>query len=448
MKKDKKKSKKFLIFFLLLLLVAGSGVYLYFAEREAPIISLKIKGRYVNPSSPIEVKVEDKKSGLSFVSLQLSQGDKKISLVEKKIQGKVSTWENKFSIKAESFVDGKLNLQVEARDHSWVNLFRGNKSSKTFGLVLDSRPPRIAMQSFRHNLSRGGAGLAGFLLNEKVIKAGIKVDNYFFPAYKQDNNLYLCFFSYPFNLQTNKHSLKVIAIDRAGNLQQSGFHYYLRNRNFSQVRMPISSEFLKEKMGQFQQRFSEAKGPVDIFLHVNRELREKNRDKLRELGRKTSEEPLWSGRFLRLSNAARQASFATKRVYVYQGRNIDQQTHLGIDLASIAQAEVEAANTGRVVYADWLGIYGQMVIIDHGLGLQTMYAHLSQINVQTGDKVKKGDTIGRTGQTGLAGGDHLHFSVLISGVPVNPEEWWDSRWIKHNIEPKLELKDKSFAKNQ
>jgi murein DD-endopeptidase MepM/ murein hydrolase activator NlpD len=148
---------------------------------------------------------------------------------------------------------------------------------------------------------------------------------------------------------------------------------------------------------------------------------------------------LWSGRFLRQPNASREAQFGTHRKYVYQGEVIDEQTHLGVDLASTARAEVPAANAGRVVFADWLGIYGQVVIIDHGLGLQSLYAHLSQMGVQTGDTVEKGQIIGRTGVTGLAGGDHLHFGMLVSGLPVNPREWWDESWITNNILPKLSL---------
>jgi murein DD-endopeptidase MepM/ murein hydrolase activator NlpD len=126
-------------------------------------------------------------------------------------------------------------------------------------------------------------------------------------------------------------------------------------------------------------------------------------------------------------------------MYVYRGEVVDEQTHLGIDLASVARAQVPAANAGHVVYADWLGIYGQVVIIDHGLGLQTLYAHLSQIQVQQGDRVTKGQIIGRTGSTGLAGGDHLHFGMVISGVPVNPVEWWDASWLSNNISAKLNL---------
>ena len=79
-------------------------------------------------------------------------------------------------------------------------------------------------------------------------------------------------------------------------------------------------------------------------------------------------------------------------------------------------------------------------ILDHGLGLFTLYAHLSSIDVKVGDSVAKRQILGKTGETGLAVGDHLHFGVYLDGVAVLPVEWWDQKWIDDNITPKLEGK--------
>jgi murein DD-endopeptidase MepM/ murein hydrolase activator NlpD len=92
-----------------------------------------------------------------------------------------------------------------------------------------------------------------------------------------------------------------------------------------------------------------------------------------------------------------------------------------------------------VIYADRLGIYGFTVVLDHGQGLSSVYGHLSRIDVTLGQEVKKGEPLGLTGQTGLAGGDHLHFSIMVNGVYVNPIEWWDPNWIEDNIHKKLAL---------
>ena len=103
-----------------------------------------------------------------------------------------------------------------------------------------------------------------------------------------------------------------------------------------------------------------------------------------------------------------------------------------------ANVPVLAAASGRVIWADYLGIYGNCVIVDHGLGLQSLYAHLSSIGVQAGNSVVPDDELGRSGMTGLAGGDHLHFAILLNGWAVNPTEWWDPHWIADRITRKLE----------
>jgi murein DD-endopeptidase MepM/ murein hydrolase activator NlpD len=131
------------------------------------------------------------------------------------------------------------------------------------------------------------------------------------------------------------------------------------------------------------------------------------------------------------------AGFADHRTYYYHTKPIDKQVHLGIDIASTRQADVKAAEKGIVIYTDYLGIYGNMVMLDHGQGVFSLYSHMSQINVSVGDTVEQDVVIGSTGTTGMAGGDHLHFSMLINGVFVTPKEWWDQHWIDVTIEEPL-----------
>jgi len=147
--------------------------------------------------------------------------------------------------------------------------------------------------------------------------------------------------------------------------------------------------------------------------------------------------PLWQDAFLRLPNSAPLSGFADRRTYVHDGKTIDQQVHLGFDLASLRGSPVPAGNNGRVVFAAPLGIYGNTVILDHGFGLFSLYGHLSEIAATVGATVKRGDIIGKTGDTGLAAGDHLHFSIMIHGVHVDPVEWWDAHWIHDHVESRL-----------
>jgi len=287
------------------------------------------------------------------------------------------------------------------------------------------------MKTYRHYLKIGGSGVAGFPVSEPVSLVGIEVEKDFFPAYPY-GKFYCCFFAIPYDVNPKNIIPWVIAVDLAGNKMRIPLKCYIKKRQFLHSRIEISDDFLQQKMVQFENDF---KGltPLEIFLKVNRELRRKNRRKLKEFGLNTEKKIMFKGAFLRQPRSARRESFGTRRIYIYHGKKIDEQTHLGVDLASVARDQVLASNFGKVLFAGWYGIYGNAVIIDHGYGVQSLYGHLSFIKVKSGDFVKKGQIIGNTGATGLAGGDHLHFGILISGVPVDPVEWWDKNWVKNNI---------------
>ena len=130
--------------------------------------------------------------------------------------------------------------------------------------------------------------------------------------------------------------------------------------------------------------------------------------------------------------------YGEQRAYFLEGQRISEAVHLGYDLASTARAPVTAAAAGRVAYAGKLGIYGKCVLIDHGLGLTTLYGHLSSLDVKAEERVTRGQQLGRSGATGLAGGDHLHFSVLVGDVYVDPIEWWDAEWVRTHVQTALE----------
>jgi murein DD-endopeptidase MepM/ murein hydrolase activator NlpD len=231
-----------------------------------------------------------------------------------------------------------------------------------------------------------------------------------------------------------------MAEDQAGNRAKSAFRPVIKHKRFKKERIQITETFLKNVIPYFTERDPNLQGTLlDIFLAVNGNMRVLDHRKIKKLCQNTELRPRWSGPFLRLPNSKPMASFGEDRTYWYGGRQVDEQVHLGVDLASTAHSPVPAANSGRVIFTGPLGIYGNTVLIDHGCGLFSMYSHLSQIETEVKKEVKKGETLGRTGSTGLAGGDHLHYSMLIHGVFVNPIEWWDEHWIRDNVEKKMKL---------
>jgi murein DD-endopeptidase MepM/ murein hydrolase activator NlpD len=251
--------------------------------------------------------------------------------------------------------------------------------------------------------------------------------------------VYLTFIALDYQ-QGRNTEIRVRAVDLAGNSAEGNFYHHIRRKKFRKDNINISDRFLNRKLPEFSSQLagSAAKTPVDKFLEINRNLRQANYQKVSAACRNPARKIYWQGAFLRLPKSATRARYADHRTYYYDGRQIDRQVHLGIDLASLSNSLVPAGNAGVVAFAQALGIYGKTVILDHGFGLFSMYSHLSQIAVNAGDVVSRGDKLGRTGSSGMAGGDHLHFSMLIDDTFVNPVEWWDKNWIQNNVTSKIE----------
>ncbi len=149
---------------------------------------------------------------------------------------------------------------------------------------------------------------------------------------------------------------KVMAIDRAGNERTVGINFHLTPKSFSTDRINLAGPFLDKVVSEFKGKFPQAATPLEIFLKANRDERQRDRGMISEYGLKTSPTPLWQGAFLRMPNTAALGGLAQARTYLYEGKEIDRQTHLCFDLASLAHAPVPAANRGRVVFSGDFGI--------------------------------------------------------------------------------------------
>jgi murein DD-endopeptidase MepM/ murein hydrolase activator NlpD len=240
-------------------------------------------------------------------------------------------------------------------------------------------------------------------------------------------------FAFPQRLEAKQYAPELVVGDVAGNFSASRLAFVPVNVNFRRDTINITDAFLLTKMPELQHLTPNAGTPLEQYLNINREIRVANEKTLLELKAKTADAVLWNGPFIHLPRASERARFGDFRTYTYQGQKIDEQTHMGLDLASLPHADIPAANDGIVIFTEFLGIYGNTVIVDHGQGLMSLYSHMSRTSVSVGEVVRKGQILGQTGTTGLAVGDHLHFGMLMQGLEVQPLEWLDPKWIRDNI---------------
>ena len=434
-------------------------VLIYKYEGKKPVVEIQLPSLYLKKSYEMSLGVMDEKTGLRKIMVSIMQGGKEKILLEKQYESSTfldvlsdsKTIKDSFIIPVESWkygmTDGEAVIRIMVSDNSWRGWNKGNISYTEKKVIIDSKPPRVSILTKRHNIERGGTGLIIYELFEENVKSGVKAGNNFFPGHAglfKDENIYTVFFALS-HMQGPGTQLSVVAEDRAGNITKRGFYHYIRDKNFKADTLNISDRFLERKMPNFDVgarngSFQEYKNPLlEKFLYINGEVRKNNVETILSVPRITENKKYWDGRFLRLRGSAKRAGFADRRVYKYKGKEIDRAVHLGIDLASTANASVKAANSGKVILTQFVGIFGNTVIIDHGFGLCSLYSHLNQISVNKGDLVQKGDEIGFTGLTGLAGGDHLHFSMIVHNVFVNPVEWWDGSWISNNITSKIDF---------
>jgi hypothetical protein len=459
--RKRKKARLFLTIGALVLLLVVLGLLLIcIFEGEKPRITLQPSPEFISESQKFILTVSDMKRGLKTLKVSLNQEGRKISVLQKTFpfkgvlnQGGVNRYDTEFSIDPSklNLAQGRVDLSVRVWDYSRRRGGDGNLSLVQHKMVVDTIPPAIRAISRMHYVNVGGTGLILYQTSSDSVESGLwvkdggkdkPIEHFFqgFPVGEESQEGYhVCYFAIPVNTKPHPE-VYLWAEDRAGNRSRASFYYQIRRKWFPTDRVNISDRFLKRVLPYFSfYSFAAEDSDISKFLKINKGLRQENALTFYTLGTKTSPTQLWKGTWLRLKNAANMAGFGDRRLYYYKGKKVDKQVHMGVDLASLANSEVPAANNGRVIFADHLGIYGIAVVLDHGQGLSSVYSHLSKMSVDPGQEVMKGDIIGITGQTGLAGGDHLHFGVMVSGVFVNAIEWWDSHWIQDNISRKLDL---------
>lgn len=450
---------RFLIGLVLALLIAAGTAYYISGRGGGPSVEFVKPEKFVGVSTPVEVVVGVPAAALKALTLTLEQNGKTFPVYSLGAEGA--------TLKDET--DGRSRLTVSvgkqqvpdlqsgtARLHATASraVLRGYRTleraaSKEVTVRLER--PRVSVISTHHFVNHGGAEAVLYRATPDDVTSGVMVGDVEYPGFPaagaqiegarvSDPAMRIAFFALRHD-QDLKTPIRLFARDEAGNIARADFEYRVFPKPFKKSRIEVNDQLLNQVVPAILEGTKEINPqgePIDKFIAVNSELRQKNNAKIASFAKQTAPELLWRGTvFHPFQNTGVQSAFADYRTYVFKGKEVDHQVHLGFDLASFQTVPIAAANRGKVLFADELGIYGNTVILDHGMGVQSLYAHLSSFDVKVGDTVEKEQPVGRSGRTGMALGDHLHFTMLVNGQMVNPVEWWDGHWIEDRILRKI-----------
>ncbi len=442
--------------FILLAILLVIGVKL--ASNPAPTVELQSDLKGIGMSTPLKFEVRDRKYAIKRVEVIVHEEGKSfnVPVIVMAVPPPRHPWwkfwvprpESRWSAAAQvgrrqipDLKEGRATLEIIATNNAWGRFFRGGQSRVSKDLPVRFAPPRVEVLTGQHYINLGGCDMVVFKVSPGTTESGVEVGKYFFTSFPVKDSMpqtRLALFAFPYDVDPAT-TARIVARDDAGNQSVAGFTYRVFPKKFHQSTIALDDAFMNRVVPAIMSETPEIGDQGSLlknYLELNGKLRQIDAHRLVEFSKKTAPQMLWKEPFIRLP-AKTEAFFADFRTYTYNNQVVDHQVHLGFDLAGLEHMPIKASNDGAVAWEGFLGIYGNAVVIDHGCGIQTLYGHMGAIDVKAGQPVKRDQEIGRSDQTGLAAGDHLHFTVLLDGVAVNPTEWWDPHWIHDRIMAKL-----------
>ena len=424
-------------------LIIIGAVFIYTSpmfERDIPEVEIDNNGHW-NLKKSINVAITDE-SGVKAYKIILKTSNEELLLEHEQLitPQKALNIEVKSPREALRLRDKEMTLSIEVKDASKWNLLNGNSVIKEYKLNIDKKRPQSNIIANSYKITKGGSALVVFqVLDDNLKDIYIESNNNkkFKPQPFYKDGYYISLLAWPINNSSFKAT--VVSTDYAGNIAKNHIPFYLKQKNYRVSNIKLSDRFLKGKIAELADEFEDTYGiedSIEQFKIINEDVRAKNEKLIHELASIVSDDTIENfkiNKMYPLKNAQMVASFGDHRKYSYKGKEISESYHLGLDLASNAMASIKPQNAGEVVYSDYNGLYGHMPMIDHGLGLYTIYGHCSSIKVNQGEPISEKRDIANTGKSGYAMGDHLHFGVLVQGIEVRPAEWMDTQWIKLNI---------------
>jgi murein DD-endopeptidase MepM/ murein hydrolase activator NlpD len=406
----------------------SAGIFAYNIFTATPPVITGIEGLEKLPVKK-EISLEGRSNGkIKSIEVVVTQNGKAVTLLSERPNKPSAEFKITVEPKALGLGDGQAVVTVRAR----AGLF--TKTVKTFPTVIGTVPPAMAVLDSSY-ITDQGSGMAVLIDAKRADRVYVKAGGREFNATNSiyaDKNRY--FVIIPIDIETQGTPvITAVAEDAADNIVSQAARTIYKPVRYKKDTIVIKDDFIRRHILPLLQKNEGDMPLVDAFIELNEKRRKESEAKIGELTKKSADKILWSGAFVQMKHSKVFAGFGDQRSYRYGDKEVSQSRHMGFDLASLALSPIYAANSGVVAFAGELGIYGNAVIIDHGLGLMTLYGHLSSIDAKEGAAVDKTTLIGKSGMTGFAAGDHLHFGVLLHGIYVSPVHWWDKNWIEKRI---------------
>jgi murein DD-endopeptidase MepM/ murein hydrolase activator NlpD len=443
--KKKKKIGRWILLAIILFWVGNSFISSDAFDEEPPIVEIEDMD-YWNLREPIALKISDNIAIKSYkILIDNGTGEREVFKEETFEDRVVKELEFNITAPIKKYKSTYTTIFVEVEDNSIMNWLSGNRVEIENIITVDKERPKISILANSYGIRKAGSAVAIFdvedvNLDEVYIETQSGRKFYPQPFYnaggKKTN--YISLVAWP--IEDERFSANIVARDKAGNFSTQYLNYYLKGKTYKISEMHLKESFLTGKIKSLASQHEQSSfvdNPAEHFRIVNEDIRKENEDVIRAFTSVVHKDRVVTDfdivPFTPLKGYRSVASFGDLRKYYFEGELVSESRHMGLDLASIRMAPVISSNRGQVVDISTKGIYGLSPIVDHDLGLYSIYSHCSSTRVNEGEIIERGTIVANTGKSGLAFGDHLHFGLYVQSIPVRPEEWMDSDWIRVNI---------------
>jgi len=306
--------------------------------------------------------------------------------------------------------------------------------------------PKLELLTISPTITHGGTGIITFESEKKENLSFLALIDErkvsYYPQTLVKDGFYILLFSWYSDYSNNLSNQYLLSIDKSGNITRLPINTKSILRNHKKRIINLPNNYTQQKAKELSLTKKEAEEIEGNIEAINSVLSKQKsisrwfltRTNFQDSINQTISNPLF---FSLPSNPMKKyittSKYGEQRKYYYKKKIVRTSVHRGLDFASYKNSPLYALLDGTVAYADWNGGYGNNIIIDHGLGVFTSYAHAKKLLVKQGDKIKSGQLIAISGSTGQSTGDHLHLSLIIQGMYVEPKEWLSENFINKNI---------------